>query len=124
MKPQRLAELDSRSRRRAIARSTIEALLTWIVLVGGYYILPIGHERGTRLFLRLSIAVAVVGLVLVRQMRKIVTAALPELRAGEAIGLTIPLFLFVFAAIYLSLSRTSAVSFSEPLNHTKALYFT
>ena len=42
----------------------------------------------------------------------------------QALGAIIPLFLVVFATIYLSLSHTSASNFSEGLDHTRALYFT
>ena len=40
----------------------------------------------------------------------------------HALGVAIPLFLFVFAVVYLSLSQSSPTRFSEPLNHTGALY--
>ena len=61
--------------------------------------------------------------ILAAQARRIVGAELPELRAVEALGLVIPLFLIVFATVYRSLSIASAVTFSEPLDHTRALYF-
>ena len=34
-----------------------------------------------------------------------------------------PLFLLVFAALYLALSRTTPSAFSQELDHTRALYF-
>ena len=46
----------------------------------------------------------------------------PGLRAIQALGVTIPLFLVVFAIVYLSLSQASTTRFSEPLDHTGALY--
>ncbi len=36
--------------------------------------------------------------------------------------MAIPLFLVVFAVLYLSLSQASTTHFSEPLDHTGALY--
>jgi voltage-gated potassium channel len=42
----------------------------------------------------------------------------------EALGVVLPLFLVVFATIYLSISHASASAFSQPLDHTRALYFT
>jgi hypothetical protein len=49
-------------------------------------------------------------------------AEFPGLRAIRALGVAIPLFLVVFAVLYLSLSQASANHFSEPLDHTGALY--
>ena len=46
------------------------------------------------------------------------------MRAVEALGSVIPLFLVAFATGYLSLSHASADTFTEQLDHTRALYFT
>jgi voltage-gated potassium channel len=51
-------------------------------------------------------------------------AELPELRAVEALGIVIAVFLVAFSAIYLSMSHEAAKTFTERLDHTKALYFT
>ena len=40
----------------------------------------------------------------------------------DSLGGAIPLFLVVFAVFYLSLSQASTTHFSEPLNHSSALY--
>ncbi len=50
-------------------------------------------------------------------------ADLPELRAIEVLAIVVPLFLFLFASLYLTMSHSSAAAFSEPLDHTGALYF-
>ncbi len=39
-------------------------------------------------------------------------------------GVILPLFLVLFSSIYLSLSDASRGSFSQSLDHTRALYFT
>jgi voltage-gated potassium channel len=41
----------------------------------------------------------------------------------EGLAVIFPLFLLVFAALYLSLSQMTATSFSQELDHTRALYF-
>ena len=58
------------------------------------------------------------------QLRRVMRADLPMLRAVQALGGAIPLFLIVFASGYLSLAQASATNFSEPLDHTGALYLT
>ena len=48
----------------------------------------------------------------------------PELRAAVALGVVIPLFFVLFATIYLSMSDASGTTFTQGLDHTRALYFT
>ena len=46
------------------------------------------------------------------------------MRALEALAITIPLFVLLFASTYVVMAALSARSFSQPMNHTNALYFT
>ena len=48
----------------------------------------------------------------------------PGLRAAEALGLILPLYLVLFASTYFLMERASAASFTQPLTRTDALYFT
>jgi voltage-gated potassium channel len=122
--PQRLTDLDRRPRQLAVLRTVLAVAMAWIVLVGVYYVVPIGARSGVSAFVRLGIGVVLLGVVLAWQTGRIVRAALPELQAVQALGVVIPLFLVVFATIYLSMSHASASSFSQQLDHTRALYFT
>jgi amino acid transporter len=99
-------------------------VLCWVLLFGAFYVVPIGHESGARAFLRLGLDVALVAAVFAWQIRRISTAALPELRAIEALGIVIALFLVLFSGIYLAMSHDSPYTFTRPLDHTQALYFT
>ena len=72
--------------------------------------------------MRLVVGIAILAAVLTWQLRRVVQADLPGLRAIRALGLIIPLFLATFAGLYLSLSQAATTNFSEPLNHTGALY--
>ena len=47
----------------------------------------------------------------------------PGLRAAEALGLIIPLYLLLFASTYFLMERASAANFTQPLTRTDALYF-
>ena len=101
-------------------------VLAWAVLIAVYYLVPAGvvpARRGVGVFVHLGVAAALFVAILAGQARRIVTAELPELRAVEALGVLVPLFLILFAAFYLSLSKSTAVMFSEQLDHTRALYF-
>ena len=127
MTPRRLSELEKGERRRAWLRTGAVLALAWIVLITVYYLAPAGlipaRHAGTGAVFRLGVGIALFAAILAAQARRIVGAELPELRAVEALGLVIPLFLVVFATVYLSLSNASAVTFSEQLDHTRALYF-
>jgi voltage-gated potassium channel len=71
----------------------------------------------------LVVGLLLVGVVVFRRTRRILAADFPGLRAVEGLAVTFPLFLLVFAALYLSLSAATAATFSEELDHTRALYF-
>jgi len=127
--PRRLSELDKGERRRAWLRTAAVLAVAWAALIAVYYLVPAGEVPGRRqsgadTFVHLGIAVTLFAAVLAGEARRIMTAELPELRAVEALGVVIPLFLVIFAGSYLSLSNSSATTFTEQLDHTRALYFT
>jgi len=129
MMVRRLSELEKSERRLAWLRTVAILTLGWAVLITIYYLTPPGvvparHHGGFSTFLRLGVAAALFAVILAAQARRIVNAELPELRAIEALGFVIPLFLVLFASFYLSLSHSSATTFTEQLDHTRALYFT
>ncbi|HEX4126962.1 MAG TPA: potassium channel family protein [Acidimicrobiales bacterium] len=99
-------------------------MLCWVFLIGAFYVLPIGHESSLRAGVRLGVDLALIGAVFAWQIRRISVAALPELRAVEALGIVIVLFLVLFSGIYLAMSNESGLTFSQGLDHTRALYFT
>jgi len=100
-------------------------ILCWVLIIGAFVVLPIGHESGLRALLRLGADIALLGAVFSWQIRRISVAELPELRAVEALGIVIALFLVLFAGIYLGMSNEShGHTFNTGLDHIQALYFT
>jgi len=122
--PRRLVELDPRHRRRAVIRTGLTVGVAWVVLFGIYYLEPVVRYDNAAAIVRLVVGLSLLGVVLALQTRRITNAELPELRAAEALGLIIPLFLLAFSTLYLSLSHGTARTFNQPLDHTSALYFT
>jgi ion channel len=107
-----------------IVRSLLRAAGSTAALVAIYYLLPLDHSARWAAAVQLVIGLtALVGLV-VFQVRAISRSRYPGLRALEALAVTVPLFLLLFASSYLVLAAISPSSFSQPLNHTDALYFT
>ena len=72
------------------------------------------------LILELGVFASVVGV----QVPAIISAKHPILRAVEAVAVVIPLYLLIFARIYLSNSLHDPSAFTRPLDHVTALYFT
>jgi len=122
--PRRLADLTRQERRRGVARSALIVALAWVVVIGVYYAVPAGKDSTAFDVGRLVIGLLMVVVVVSWQASHIVRSELPELRAAQALGVILPVFLIVFASLYLSLSDTSRTTFSQALDHTGALYFT
>jgi voltage-gated potassium channel len=122
--PRRLADLSVQERRRSTARTIVIVALAWVLVIGVYYAVPAGKDSTAFDIGRLFIGLVMVVVVVTWQASHIVRSELPELRAAQALGVILPVFLIVFASIYLSLSDTSRTTFSQPLDHTRALYFT
>lgn len=66
----------------------------------------------------------VFGLAVGRQVRAIVIADYPRLRAIVAIGTAIPLLIVVFSTVYVAMSAARPASFSEPVGRIGGIYFT
>ncbi|MGW4336682.1 potassium channel family protein [Rhodococcus koreensis] len=124
MTSRKLSDLDHRRRRRAVLRAVLAVVATWALLGAVYYLVPARNYLEEGAVARVVIGTVLFAGVLVWQIRRILRAPLPELRAIEALGAVIALFLIVFASTYLALSHTSPASFNQHLDHTRALYFT
>lgn len=124
MTARRLTDLSKRDRRRAVVRTLVEIGGAWIILIGVFYTVPVGAGTDASIALRIVVCVVLLAMVLAWQSRRIARADVPELRAATALGVIIPLFFVMFATIYLSMSHASATTFTEDLDHTRALYFT
>ncbi len=107
-----------------MVRTTLIVVFAWVLLIGVYFLVPAGRDSIADDVLRLVIGVSFVALVIGWQASHIVKAEIPELRAAQSLGVVLPLFLVVFSSIYLSLSDSSRLAFSQALDHISALYFT
>ena len=72
------------------------------------------------LILQLGVFAFIVGV----QVPAIVNAKYPILRAIEALAIIVPLYLLIFARVYLANSLADPAAFNEPLDKITALYFT
>jgi voltage-gated potassium channel len=121
--PVRLSDLGPRDRHLAVLRCALTIVVAWVLIFGAYYVLPIGKESEIRAGLRLAVDIALVASVFTWQIGRISRAELPELRAVEALGIVVALFLALFSGVYLAMSHNSD-AFTQSLDQTRSLYFT
>jgi len=120
--------LDSPPSRRTAAKLGLFMLLrvtvTIVLLFGAYFLIPTRGDGGDSDLPWLALELAVFAVIVAVQVPAIVKSKYPRLRAVESLAVTVPLFLLIFSRIYLSNSIGNVDSFSQPLDHTTALYFT
>ena len=109
---------------RQLISAGARALIGAAVLVTAYYIVPESLESAPSVVLRIVVTAVVVAVMLAWQIRAIVDAELPLLRAMEALALTVTLMVVGFASFYIQVSKRDPTAFNEVLNRTGALYFT
>lgn len=103
-----------------MVRSSVTVGL-WLVV---YYLVPLDHGIGIGTAVALIVSLVLFAGVVVWQVRTVTRSAHPRLRAIETLATAGPIFLVIFSAAYVLLSKNQAGSFSETLGRTDALYFT
>jgi voltage-gated potassium channel len=117
--------LSRAERRRRLALTLARSSAITAVLVAAYYLCPL--DRLTDVPLGISLAVGLLALVAVAayQVRSIIRSRHPALRAVEALSVTAPLFLLLFAAGYFLMAEADGSNFNvHTLTRTDSLYFT
>jgi voltage-gated potassium channel len=114
----------SARRRRQVGLGVLRSLASAVVLVALYYLLPLDHLAGVPLAVILVAGLLMLLAVSAWQLRLVLGARYPGVRAAEALATTVPLFLLLFASVYFVMERASPASFSHPLTRTDSLYFT
>jgi Ion channel len=110
--------------RRLVVRALLRASLTATALVALYFMLPLTGSLDGSAVLLLVVGLLAFTSVVTWQVRAVLRSRYPGLRAIEALAAAVPLFLLVFAAVYLRMADADAGAFSELLGRTDALYFT
>ncbi|MGZ4506251.1 MAG: potassium channel family protein [Blastococcus sp.] len=109
--------------RRTVVRALVRPLLTVGAVVVVYYLLPLDRGFGWGTFGWLLGGLAVIGILAAFQVRSVMRSPFPTLRAVETLAFTVPVFLVLFASVYVLLDAGRPGQFSEPLSRTDALYF-
>jgi voltage-gated potassium channel len=112
-------------RRRLIAVGLARALLATVILVALYYLLPLDRLAGVPLWIILTFGLIALVAVAAYQVRAVIKAPHPAVRAVEALATTAPLFLLLYAATYFVLAQSGPDNFNvHTLTRTDSLYFT
>ena len=118
------ATREARRRFRTVVVTLLRALASTVALVAIYYLLPLdGTSIAAAVGMLAFGLLALAGLVAF-QVRSIIRARHPALRAVGALATSVPLFLLLFAGTYFVMGGISEANFNEPLTRTDALYFT
>ena len=107
-----------------IVRSLLRAAGAIAVLTTIYYLLPLDHASAWFAGAILVSGLALLTALVFFQIQSVLRSSYPALRAIESLAVSVPLFLLLFAATYMTMEGISGRSFSQPLTHTDALYFT
>ena len=93
-------------------------------LVATYYLAPLDRPLDVGTGLRFLLSLGALGVVVPWQVRGILAAGNPWLRAMQVVGIGFPVLLVLFASTYVVIATNVPDAFTEPLNRTDALYFT
>ena len=117
-------QLPRAKRRRLVLRAFLEALATTTVLVALFYTLPLDDRSGAWVVTRLMLGLIVLAGIVVWQVRAIIGSEFPRARMIQAMFVTIPFYVLIFAATYVLIAESGDANFGGPLSRTNALYFT
>jgi hypothetical protein len=110
--------------RRVVVLAVIRPLLTVTMLIFAYYLVPVDQRLSGWLLVLLIAELGLVLAVIVWQIRMILRARYPALQGIQALAITVPLYVLVFANVYFLVAHSSPDSFTAPLTRTDTLYFT
>jgi hypothetical protein len=92
-------------------------------LIALYYLLPLDNASAAAAVAMLIGGLAAFVALAAFHVRSIIRSPFPVLRAIEALSVSVPFFLLLFASTYVVMATISASNFGGLLTHTDALYF-
>lgn len=102
----------------------VRALVTVVVIVVGYFVLPLDRFGSLNPAVTIPVFLVAFGLFVAFQVVAIMRSRTPGIRAVEALGASVALLLVLFAATYYVMGLDDTAAFTEPLDRLDALYFT
>jgi hypothetical protein len=115
---------DAAARRQLLAESGVRIAATTVAMFALYAVLPIPGTSGAAALVGLIAGLIAFAALAGWQIRSIVRAQQPVLRAIEVVAFALPLLVVVFAYVYLWISQSNSEAFSEELDRIGAVYYT
>jgi len=110
--------------RRTLVATAVRAGSSVAAAVVVYYLLPLNGRLSISAGAGLLVALVLFVVLGIAQVKSVVHAAYPGIRAVQVLSVLIPVFILTFAAYYYVVARQDPAGFSAPLTRTDALYFT
>lgn len=120
-------ELDKAARRHVVLVAVLRLAVFLAAILFFYFAFPIGgfnESNPAGAWTRLGLVLLAFLVSWALQLRMIIAAEVPQVRAAEAVVETVLMFLCLFALLYVSMSVTDPSAFTQPLSRADALYFT
>lgn len=116
-------DLALRGRKRLAVIAIVRTGLTIALVVAVYFLLPLDHSSSAGVVAELTLGVLALTAIIAWQVRRIVGSDHPTSRAVEALALSVPFYVLLFATTYFLMARANHASFGGPVSRTDALYF-
>jgi voltage-gated potassium channel len=115
--------LTPQSRPRRGARIVLRSVIFSVAISVAYFVLPMTSDFSGVGIITLTLDLIGLTALLIWQIRAIVHSPYPLARAIEALAISVPLFLAIFASTYFLMGQAEPASWSEPLSRLDAAYF-
>jgi hypothetical protein len=119
-----LSASSRHNQRCVIVRAALLTTTTLILLFVAYALVPVAFDTDLTTALRLAAGLILITAVIAWELRAVLSARYPWVRAVEAVVVAVALFTIVFALLYLGLAQAHAAYFTQPLDRVSAFYFT
>jgi UDP-N-acetylmuramyl pentapeptide phosphotransferase/UDP-N-acetylglucosamine-1-phosphate transferase len=110
-------------RRRDVIKVATVAFATTASILLLYYVVPVPKSHGS-LWVQTLLGILLFAVLFGYEIRAILRSRRPKARTARAAALLVPVFIVIFAWIYLSMSQSSPAMFGETFTRTQGLYFT
>src|SRR5574340_336570 len=114
---------SAQDRRHLLRRAVLRPLLTAVLLVLAYFLVPLNGVQDVPTLTALIVGLVVMVALCVWQVRKVMRADFPGAQAMEALAVVVVVYLVGYATLYFLLSQADPGDFTEPLSRLDALYF-
>jgi voltage-gated potassium channel len=107
-----------------LARAALRIFAIALGMLLLYALVPVPGTSGAVALLGMLAGLLAFVVLVGWQLRAIVRAEHPVLRAVEGVAFALPMLVVIFAFTFLTISHADPQSFSEPLGRVDAMYFT